>query len=67
MFDAFVKYIYTIPSLMTIFQLQDVLKLDNSGRMNWPGTVGDPNWTWKLKDFSFMKEVKYPKPEWFNE
>jgi hypothetical protein len=42
---------------MTIFQLQDLLKLDNSGRMNWPGTVGDPNWTWKLKDFSFMKEV----------
>ncbi len=67
LFESIVKYIYTIPSLMTIFQLQDVLKLDNSGRMNWPGTVGDPNWTWKLKDFSFMKEVKYPKPEWFNE
>ena len=64
LFEAIVKYIYQIPSLMTIFQLQDVLKLDNSGRMNWPGTVGDPNWTWKLKDFSFVNEVKYPKPEW---
>ena len=45
---------------MTIFQLQDILKLDNSARMNWPGTVGDPNWTWKLKDFSFIDNVKYP-------
>ena len=64
LYDKIVEYIYKIPSLMTIFQLQDVLKLDNSGRMNWPGTVGDPNWTWKLKDFSFTKEVKYPKKEW---
>lgn len=60
LFDKIVDYIYTIPSLMTIFQLQDILKLDNSARMNWPGTVGDPNWTWKLKDFSFIDNVKYP-------
>ena len=64
LFDAIVKYIYTIPSLMTIFQLQDILKLDNSARMNLPGTVGSPNWRWRLKDFSWMKEVKYPDPSW---
>lgn len=64
LFDEIVKYIYQMPSLMTIFQLQDVLKLDNSARMNYPGTVGDPNWTWKLKDFNFVNEIKYPKPEW---
>ena len=65
LFDEIVKYIFTIPSLMTIFPLQDVLGLDNSARMNWPGTVGDPNWTWKLSDFSFMKKVKYPDYNWF--
>lgn len=65
LFDTIVKYIYTIPSLMTIFQLQDVLKLDNSARMNYPGTVGSPNWRWKLKDFSWIKEVKYPDFSWF--
>ena len=64
LFDTIVKYIYTIPSLMTIFQLQDVLKLDNSARMNYPGTVGSPNWRWKLKDFSWIKEVKYPDFSW---
>ena len=51
MFD----YTYNLPSLMTIFPLQDILGLDDSGRINWPGTVGDPNWTWKLKDFKWMK------------
>ena len=65
LYDEIVKYIYTIPSLMTIFQLQDVLKYDNSARMNYPGTVGDPNWTWKLADFSFVNEVKYPDFKWF--
>ena len=65
LFDAFVKYIYTIPSLMTIFQMQDILKLDNHARMNYPGTVGSPNWQWKLKDMNWMSEVKYPDWKWF--
>ena len=67
LYDAIVKYIYTIPSLMTIFQLQDVLKLDNNARMNTPGTVGSPNWEWKLKDDSWVNDVKYPDYHWFEE
>ena len=51
------KYIYDAPSYMTIFQLQDVLKLDNKARINWPGTVNDINWSWKLKNFSWMKKL----------
>ena len=42
---------------MTIFMLQDALKIDDRGRINWPGTVGDPNWTYKFKDFKWMKKV----------
>ena len=64
LFDSIVKYIYDSKSLMTIFQLQDILKLDNEARMNTPGTVGSPNWRWKVKDFSWTKQVKYPNPEW---
>ncbi|MCQ2815071.1 MAG: 4-alpha-glucanotransferase [Bacilli bacterium] len=66
LYDEIVKYIFTMPSMITIFQLQDVLKLDNKARMNYPGTVGDPNWKWKLKDFSWIKKVKYPDYNWFN-
>ena len=65
LFDEIVRYIFTIPSLMTIFQLQDLLKLDNKARMNYPGTVGYPNWTWKIRDFSFTKRIKYPDFNWF--
>lgn len=65
LYDAIVKYIFTIPSLMTIFPMQDLLKLDNSARMNFPGTVGSPNWEWKLKDDSYKKKVLYPDYSWF--
>ena len=33
---------------VVIFQAQDVLKLDNSARMNTPSTLGD-NWKWRLR------------------
>ena len=33
---------------MAVFPLQDVLGLDSTHRMNTPGTVGDPNWTWRF-------------------
>lgn len=33
---------------MTIFQMQDLLMLDNSARMNNPGTLGN-NWQWRRK------------------
>ena len=64
LYDEIVKYIFSLPSLITIFPLQDLLKLDNSARMNMPGTVGSPNWMWKLKDFSWMGKEKYPKKGW---
>ena len=65
LYDEIVKYIFTIPSLMTIYQMQDILKLGNEARMNEPGTYGDPNWTWKLRDFSWEKHVIYPDYNWF--
>ncbi len=65
LYNNIVKYIYHAPSYMTIFQLQDLLKLDNSARINTPGTVGYPNWTWKLKDWDWTKQIIYPKKHWF--
>ena len=59
LYNAIFDYIWNVPSLMTIFQLQDLLKLDNKARINSPGTIGDPNWCWKLKDMSWINKVKY--------
>ena len=44
---------------MTIFALQDLLKLDDRARLNLPGTIGEPNWCWKLADMSWTKKVKF--------
>ena len=52
LFKAVFKYIYDLPSLMTIYQFQDLIGLDDSARINYPGTIGDPNWTFKLKSFN---------------
>lgn len=38
-----------------IFQMQDVLELDNTARMNFPSTVGT-NWKWRMLPNQFTKE-----------
>lgn len=38
-----------------IFQMQDILELDDSARMNEPSTVGK-NWRWRMKPGAFGKK-----------
>jgi len=59
LYDAVFDYIWNVPSLITIFQLQDLLKLDDRARINSPGTIGKPNWCFKLKDMSWINKIKY--------
>lgn len=43
---------------VAIIAMQDILQLDDSARMNVPGTIGNPNWQWKIKDFKeFEKQI----------
>lgn len=56
---AMFEYTWNLPSYITIFPLQDLLGLDDKARMNYPGTVGSPNWEWKLKDMSFIRQIKF--------
>lgn len=58
LYQAMFDFVWNLPSKYTIFPLQDLLKLDNKAQFNWPGTVGYPNWVWKLKDFSMLKKPK---------
>lgn len=59
LFKAIVHFAWNTPSKMTIFPLNDLLGLDDKARINVPGTTDDRNWTWKVKDSSFTKRVKY--------
>ena len=41
---------------LVIIPIQDFIRLDDSARINTPGTVGAPNWEWKLSSFNGIKK-----------
>src|SRR5699024_10554896 len=45
---------------LAVIPVQDVLGLGKEARMNLPGTVGAPNWQWRLKDFEALKKAMKP-------
>lgn len=44
---AFIRCVFASPCRMAIVPMQDVLGLDSTARMNYPGTVGG-NWRWRM-------------------
>ena len=59
LYQAIFDYVWNMKSLITIIPLQDLLKLDDKARINHPGTVGKPNWCFKLKDMSWVNRIKF--------
>ena len=55
---AILEYTRDLPSKITVFSMQDLLRLNEKATMNRPGTVGSPNWEWKLKDESYKDNIK---------
>lgn len=53
--DKVFRAAYGSVASVAIFQMQDVLRLDNRARMNTPGEVG-ANWKWRMKKGQFGKE-----------
>ncbi len=44
---------------LVVLPVQDILLLGDEARINTPGTIGTPNWEWKLKDYKKLsKELK---------
>lgn len=54
--NAVIRAAYASVANTAIFQMQDILGLDNEARMNFPGTFGS-NWQWRMKKEQF--EEKY--------
>lgn len=50
-FGKIIKYLLNCDAEYVILPVQDILELDSNARLNTPGTVGEPNWQWKLTDF----------------
>lgn len=57
--ENFVDYTLASPAELAIIPMYDLLAYDNQARLNTPGTVGNPNWQWKLKDYQDL-EARIP-------
>jgi len=49
-----VRFVYNSCANMAVVPVMDLLGLDDSARLNTPGTVGSPNWEWRLDDWSSL-------------
>ena len=60
--EAFIRALFKSPCEMVVVPMQDVLGLDGSARMNFPGTIGG-NWLWRMKpdQLSLALSMKYFK------
>lgn len=58
--NKLIRYIMLSKADMAIVPMMDILGLDDRARLNLPGTVGSPNWEWRLDSFTPFKR-KLPK------
>lgn len=52
-----VYYTLQHAGFLAIIPVQDILGLGNEARLNTPGTLGSPNWEWKLTDFDALRKA----------
>lgn len=52
----FLKMTFDSIADIAIVPMQDLIDLGDEGRINTPGTLGSPNWEWKLKSFDEFKQ-----------
>ena len=46
--EAFIRALFNSPCDTVVIPMQDILGLDDTARMNQPGTTGN-NWQWRMK------------------
>jgi 4-alpha-glucanotransferase len=52
-----IRTAFAAVSDMCIVPMQDILDLGAEARMNFPGTLSDSNWTWRVKDGMITDEL----------
>lgn len=55
--DNMIQYTLSSKAKYAIIPMVDLLNKTDRCRINFPGTVGNPNWQWKMKNFDDFKEV----------
>ena len=54
--DRINHYALSLNANIVILPAQDIMRLGKNATMNSPGTVGSPNWEWKLKSLHDLDE-----------
>ena len=57
--SAILAYALNAKADMVIIPMSDWLHMGQEARLNLPGTVGAPNWMWRMKDFSRFAHAVY--------
>lgn len=52
----FVEFTYKQNSYMSIVPMQDIIDLGDEGRINTPGTLGSPNWEWRMNHLKLFED-----------
>ena len=55
--DSMIEAALGSPARLAMIPMQDLLQLDNSARMNTPGTVGGSNWMWRMERGALTNEL----------
>jgi len=53
---SFIAYAFDSIATIAIVPMQDIIGLSDEGRINTPGTLGSPNWEWRLLNFKTFDE-----------
>ncbi len=54
---SFIECCFRTGAEMAIVPVQDVIEKGTSSRINTPGTVGSPNWEWRLTSFKHWDRI----------
>lgn len=65
--EKFIRNAMDSIASVVVVPVWDFLGLDDSARMNTPGTVGSPNWEWRLKSFTEFRKRLPQISEWICE
>lgn len=55
--ERFIAYTLSAKAEYAIIPMADFLQKGRDARMNTPGTVGSPNWEWRMKDLESAKKA----------
>jgi 4-alpha-glucanotransferase len=62
--EKLVQYTLHAKPNQAIIPMQDLLSMNDDARMNVPGTIGSPNWEWKLKNFTEFEHLIPKLEQW---